>query len=239
MPVLADKPRPPSHPTIGPMLRLCHRLPIRPGLLPAAAQRLGGRLLLVAALGLSWQAGVQAAGPVHAPTRSAPAVELKLASATHLELERYMGLWYKVAKIDRPKEEIHTRERFELMQRYDGTVRAIYASYLPMSNRWDRVEDYMEPIDRQGNTFASHQRMPLPVTFRVPRFGPFAVTFELLALDPRYQWAIVKGPTPGALFILSRSNDVAPETRRALDKLAQKLHSSSEPLHWAAAETSF
>ena len=48
----------------------------------------------------------------------------------------------------------------------------------------------------------------VPVLFRVPRFGPFAVTFELLALDPRYQWAIVKGPAPGALFVLSRSSDV-------------------------------
>ena len=223
------------------MLRLSHR-PLRPtGPQPAAVQRLAWRLLLGASLGL--MASAQAAGPAHPAAKpaatAAPALALNLASATHLELERYMGLWYKVAKIDQPKDVIHTRERFELMQRYDGTVRAIYTSYLPMNNRWDRVEDYMEPIDRQGNTFASHQRMPLPVLFRVPRFGPFAVTFELLALDPRYQRAIVKGPAPGALFVLSRSSDVAPDTRKALDQLASKLHKSKDPLHWAAAHSNF
>jgi len=182
--------------------------------------------------------GKRAAAPVAAkPADAVPAAApAPLSSATSLDLERFMGLWYKVAKVDEPQDALRTRERYEFLQRYDGGVRVIATSYDPLSNRWDRRQDYMAPVDAKGAALASHYQLTMPVHFSISRFGPFGVSYYVVALDPYYQWAMVAGPGPKSLFILSRRSDLEPELRASLEQLASSTSRLKAPLHWAAPD---
>lgn len=175
--------------------------------------------------------------PPHKARAAAPAAEAAepLTLATQFDLERYMGLWFKVAKTEVPRDTIRTRERFELLQRYDGSVRVIYTAYQPMDNRWDRIEDYMEPLDSRGPPHNSQVSHPIPIQFRVSRFGPFGDSYTLLALDASYQWAILQGPERRAVFVLARSSDLPPATRKALEQLSTERKFSTKPLRWEVA----
>ena len=104
-----------------------------------------------------------------------------------------------------------------------------------MNNRWDRVEDYMETLPSKGPPDSDPASYPLPVEFRVSRFGPFGDSYSLLALDAYYQWAIVQGPERRTVFVLARSSDIAPATRKALDQLTTQLKLGNKPLHWEVA----
>lgn len=167
--------------------------------------------------------------PTAASKAAAPA---PLSSATELDLERFMGLWYKVAKVDEPQEALRTRERYEFLQRYDGGVRVIATSYDPLSNRWDRSQDYMAPVDTKGAALSSHYQLAMPVHFSISRFGPFGVSYYVVALDPSYQWAMLSGPGPQSFSILSRKNELKPELRSSLEQLATRMKLLNAPLHW-------
>lgn len=147
-----------------------------------------------------------------------------------------MGLWYKVAKVDEPQEALRTRERYEFLQRYDGGVRVIATSYDPLSNRWDRRQDYMAPVDTKGAAFSSHYQLAMPVHFSISRFGPFGVSYYVVALDPSYQWAMVSGPGPQSFSILSRKSELEPELRSALEQLANRMQLLKAPLRWPGTE---
>ncbi|QMV74238.1 lipocalin family protein [Comamonas piscis] len=178
-------------------------------------------------------AASKAAAPVAPAPPAAPA---SLSSAVELDLERFMGLWYKVAKVDEPQEALRTRERYEFLQRYDGGVRVIATSYDPLSNRWDRRQDYMAPVDTKGAAFSSHYQLAMPVHFSISRFGPFGVSYYVVALDPSYQWAMVSGPGPQSFSILSRKSELEPELRSSLEQLANRMQLLKAPLRWPGPE---
>ncbi|MDR2331024.1 MAG: lipocalin family protein [Comamonas sp.] len=173
----------------------------------------------------------KAAAPSPSLTSPAP-----LVSAAALDLERFMGLWYKVAKVEEPQDALRTRERYEFLQRYDGGVRVIATSYDPLSNRWDRRQDYMAPVDAKGAALSSHYQLPMPVHFSISRFGPFGVSYYVVALDPNYQWAMVSGPGPKSFSILSRRSELEPGMRAPLEQLATRQNLLKAPLQWAVPD---
>lgn len=65
---------------------------------------------------------------VFAPTTSAAAIK-------DFDCERFVGLWYKIAKVQDPKEAPRTRDRMEFMLRYDGTISLINTYYSPPTQR--------------------------------------------------------------------------------------------------------
>ncbi|MEJ5149374.1 lipocalin family protein [Comamonas sp. MYb396] len=205
-----------------------HAAPAAVGTAPAAPSKRAKRPPAPVA-----PAAPKAAAPSAPAAAPAPA---PLVSATDLDLERFMGLWYKVAKVEEPQDALRTRERYEFLQRYDGGVRVIATSYDPLSNRWDRRQDYMAPVDAKGAALSSHYQLPMPVHFSISRFGPFGVSYYVVALDPHYQWAMVAGPGPKSFSILSRRSELEPELRTALEQLATRQNLLKAALQWAAPD---
>ena len=197
----------------------------------------GGVLMWVAPGFASAQAARAAIAA--APTvAQAPPSSVILELATRYNAERYMGLWYKVGKTEIPSNELRTRERYEMLLRYDGAVRVIYTYYLPLSNQWKRTEDYMEPLDKSGNTFPSGHRIEPPITFRINRFGNLlSVDYRTFAIDANYQWALVKGPGAGSYFVLARSPSLQEPLRRALTQLAKRNYPDMGNLVWSSLES--
>ncbi|NQU46802.1 MAG: lipocalin family protein [Chlorobium sp.] len=115
-------------------------------------------------------------------------------------LERYLGTWYEIARLDNSFEKNFEAVSATYTLKPDGKVRVENRGYDTKKNRWKSVEGRAEfdgPSDRGA----------LKVSF----FGPFYAGYNILALDrEEYRWAIVSGHDRDLLWILSRSPEMDP-----------------------------
>lgn len=111
------------------------------------------------------------------------------------EIERYLGTWYEIARLDHSFERGLSNVTAEYSLRDDGGVRVINRGFKTSANEWDEAEGKAYFVDDQ--TLGK-----LKVSF----FGPFYGAYNVIALDEQaYQWSLVVGPDTGYLWILSRT----------------------------------
>ncbi len=132
-----------------------------------------------------------------------------LTPVSGFELERYLGQWYEIARLDHRFERGLTDVRAEYSLRDDGGVKVLNRGYDPEAGEWRTAE---------GKAYAAGEAGVgrLKVSF----FGPFYAAYNILALDPDYQWALVSGPDRSYLWILSRSRELPPAVRQRLNRKA-------------------
>ncbi|QNI02303.1 lipocalin family protein [Halomonas sp. SH5A2] len=138
---------------------------------------------------------------------------------TGFELDRYLGQWYEIARLDHSFEEGLQCVTATYSLREDGGVRVINRGYDPEEQTWDEAEGraYFIDDDDIGR---------LKVSF----FGPFYGGYNILALDDDYQWALVSGPNRDYLWILSRTPDMDSEVENRLRKRAAELDFPTDEL---------
>jgi apolipoprotein D and lipocalin family protein len=132
----------------------------------------------------------------------------------YVDLERYMGRWYEIAKYDNS------------FQKNCLATRATYGL------QGSRVRVHNECIDRRSGKLQSatgtavvkdkQTNAKLKVSF-VPylqRFGLFAGDYWIMALDPEYQYAVIGHPSRKYLWILSRTPQLEANLLTQLIQLA-------------------
>lgn len=126
------------------------------------------------------------------------------------KLEKYLGTWYEIARLDHSFERGLTRVTAEYSRRDDGGVRVLNRGYSPADKAWKEAEGKAFFVNRpdQGH---------LKVSF----FGPFYGSYVVLALDREgYQYSLVCGPDKSYLWILARRPQVDRVVLNALMKEA-------------------
>ena len=113
------------------------------------------------------------------------------------DIERYMGRWYEVARVDHRFEKGLERTQAEYTALPDGSVHVLNRGYDPRRRRWKAAEGKARLV--QGAEVAA-----LKVSF----FGPFYGGYNVVALDADYRWAMVIGSQPHYFWILSRTPDL-------------------------------
>lgn len=114
------------------------------------------------------------------------------------ELQRYLGTWYEIARLDHSFERGLTSVTARYSRRPDGGVLVINRGYSETEKRWKQAEGkaYFVNCPDQGY---------LKVSF----FGPFYGSYVILELDQlNYSYALVCGPDKSYLWILARSPQV-------------------------------
>jgi len=110
------------------------------------------------------------------------------------ELQRYLGSWYEIARLDHRFERGLSRVTAEYSLREDGGVRVVNRGYRAETGEWKQATGrayFLGPED-VGR---------LKVSF----FGPFYGGYNIIALDhEEYRWAMVCGPNRDYLWILAR-----------------------------------
>jgi apolipoprotein D and lipocalin family protein len=125
------------------------------------------------------------------------------------QLERYLGRWYEIARLDHSFERGLTHVTADYEMRGDGTVRVLNRGFSPAKNRWKEAEGKADFVDRADRGY-------LKVSF----FGPFYGSYVVVELDrENYQYALVSGPNRSYLWILARTPRLAPEV---IDRLVRK-----------------
>ena len=111
------------------------------------------------------------------------------------EIDRYLGTWYEIARLDHSFERGLSNVTAEYSMRENGGVRVINRGFKVDSNQWKEAEGKAFFVDDKSLG-------KLKVSF----FGPFYGAYNVIALDKQdYQWSLVVGPDTDYLWILSRT----------------------------------
>ncbi len=118
-----------------------------------------------------------------------------LESVDTLETERYLGLWYEIAKYPFRFEKGLVGVTAEYSLRDDGKIRVV--------NGGNKETLDGERTTSEGKAWAPDPEHP--ERLKVQFFWPFKGDYWVIALDPEYRWSVVGEPKRRYLWILSRT----------------------------------
>jgi apolipoprotein D and lipocalin family protein len=129
------------------------------------------------------------------------------------KLEKYLGKWYEIARLDHSFERGLSRVTADYSLRDDGGLRVVNRGYSAKENTWKEAEGkaYFVKGSDQGY---------LKVSF----FGPFYGSYIVFELDhENYQYSLVSGPDKSYLWILARGPKIREEIKDLLITKAAAL----------------
>ena len=147
---------------------------------------------------LGWILAMMLAGCTALPTGITP--------VESFQLQRYLGRWYEIARLDHSFERGLSQVSADYSLREDGGVRVINRGYSAQDKTWKQAEGRAYFV---GATDRGH----LKVSF----FGPFFGTYAIVELDQAgYQYSLVSGPDCSYLWILARTPTLPPDVMQRL-----------------------
>ena len=185
------------------------------GLHPAASARKRTSLLLPASLGVGALLTVML---LRACTTRPPQ---NVKPVTSFEADRYTGRWYEIARTDQRFEKGLVRTQAHYSRNPDGTLEVVNRGFDPQKNQWQEAVG-------KGRFLGKPTEAALKVSF----FGPFYGGYNVVALDPAYQWALVIGSSVDSMWILSRKPYLSDEVRGMLLAKARALGVDEEQIVW-------
>ena len=125
------------------------------------------------------------------------------------ELDRYLGTWYEIARLDHRFERGLSNVSANYSMREDGGVAVSNRGYREEDGEWEEAEGKAYFVDEADTGF-------LKVSF----FGPFYGAYVVFVLDQQnYEYAVVSGPDRSYLWILARTPEIDDSLR---DELVSK-----------------
>ena len=137
------------------------------------------------------------------------------------DVDRYAGHWYEVARIDNRFEKGLVRTSADYSRNADGTLKVVNRGFDPKSQRWKESEGKARFLGE-----------PTQAALKVSFFGPFYGGYNVVALDPQYQWAMVVGSDLDYFWILSRTPTLEQEVKDRLMTQARRLGVDENKVLW-------
>ena len=134
-----------------------------------------------------------------------------------IELDRYLGTWYEIARFDHRFERGLTQPHAEYSLREDGKIDVVNTGLK------DGKEKRSTAVAKTTDT---------PALLRVSFFRPFYGDYRVLLLDEDYQYALVGGSSDDFLWILARQPQVDEETKSLILAEAQRRGYDTSKLLW-------
>jgi apolipoprotein D and lipocalin family protein len=141
-------------------------------------------------------------------------------TVSDFELERYLGTWYEIARLDHSFERGLIDVTADFSRGEDGAIKVVNRGYDPNQERWREAVGRAHFVDD-----------PNAGLLKVSFFGPFYGAYNIIELDrTSYQWALVCGSSRDYLWILARYPELPPRIRSSLVARARELGFSTEEL---------
>lgn len=141
---------------------------------------------------------------------------------TGFQLDRYLGTWYEIARLDHSFERGLERVSASYSLRDDGGVRVV--------NRGRESDGNWREAEGKAYFVGSPDEARLKVSF----FGPFYGGYNVIDLDPDYQLSLVTSYNHDYLWILSRSPQPPKAKVDALIAKARGLGFATDQLIWVS-----
>jgi apolipoprotein D and lipocalin family protein len=144
----------------------------------------------------------------------------KVTPVQNFDLERYLGKWYEIARLDHSFERGLKQVTAEYSLRKDGGVSVVNRGFLVDEEEWKEAEGkaYFVGDPEEGY---------LKVSF----FGPFYGSYVIFGLDQeKYQYAFISGPDLSYLWLLSRKPVLESEIIARFTREANRLGFNTDEL---------
>lgn len=147
----------------------------------------------------------------------------KVEPVTGFELQRYLGEWHEIARLDHSFERGLSKVTANYSLRQDGGVKVINRGYDAENKKWKEAEGKAYFVNRPDEAY-------LKVSF----FGPFYGSYIVFALDQaQYHYSLVSGPDTSYLWILARTPKLSSELKQMLVKSAAERGFDTNKLIWS------
>ena len=118
----------------------------------------------------------------------------------NFQVERYLGTWYEVARMENRFERGLYNVTATYSQNDNGTVKVVNRGYKTSSSEWESAVGKAKFVGKQN---VGH----LKVSF----FGPFYGSYVVYELEENYNYAFVTGANKKFLWLLAREPSVPDE----------------------------
>lgn len=135
--------------------------------------------------------------------------------------EKYLGKWYEIARLDFKFEKDLNNTTAEYSLNDNGTIKVNNQGYNIKKEEWSQAIGKAKFVGE--NDIAM-----LKVSF----FGPFYSGYNVIAIDPEYQYALVAGKNTDYLWILSRENSIPDDIKAKYLKIAEENGFKTTDLVW-------
>lgn len=137
----------------------------------------------------------------------------ELQTVPHVDLSRYLGVWYEIASFPGPHQQGCVASQATYSLRDDGDIKVLNECRdKTLSGEWRRAEGRAWVVDK-----ANYAKL------KVRFFWPFSGDYWVIDLGENYEFAVVSEPNRNYLWILSRTRQMPETTYNAiLNRLKQK-----------------
>ncbi len=136
------------------------------------------------------------------------------------DLDRYLGQWYEIARLDHSFERGMQKVTATYEPRDDGGIRVINRGFVTEKQAWKTAEGKAYFVEGEDSGF-------LKVSF----FGPFYGSYVVFKLDQEnYQWAYITSYNRDYLWLLSRTPNISDERREDFLSTARHLGFDTQSL---------
>lgn len=154
--------------------------------------------------------------------RSEKTANMDLSTVENLDLKRYMGTWFEIARFD------HSFER---------NLVGVTATYALQPNGRINVlnQGYQNSLDGKLKRAKGKAKQPDPSDpgkLKVAFFLFFYADYYILELEENYRWALVGSSSDEYLWILSRTPSLEKETLNHILSKARERGYDTEKLIW-------
>ncbi len=127
------------------------------------------------------------------------------------ELNRYLGKWYEIARLDHSFERGLSHVTAEYRLRGDGGVSVVNRGFSSEKQQWQEAQGKAYFVNEENEGY-------LKVSF----FGPFYGSYVVFELERQnYDYAFVSGPDHDYLWLLSRTPEVSPEIMAKFEEISK------------------
>ena len=138
-----------------------------------------------------------------------------------LDLSRYLGEWYEIARFDHSFERGIERAKASYTLNEDGTIKVVNSG----------IKD-----GKPKTAIGKGKRTDTPALLRVSFFGPFYADYRVMKIDADYTYALVGSGSASYLWILSRTPKLADDAKSELLAEAKRRGYDTDKLIWVKQE---
>ena len=146
----------------------------------------------------------------------------ELATVSSVDLDRYTGRWYEIARFPNSFEEDCVAVTATYSKNPDGTIKVLNRCHLHTLTGKESVAEGRARVDD------AKSNAKLAVTF----FWPFEGDYWILSLADDYSWVLVGEPSGKYLWILARSPKISDELRTNLISQLVSRGYNTKALFW-------
>ena len=146
----------------------------------------------------------------------------ELKTVAHVDLERYLGKWYEIARYDHSFERGCSEVEAIYTKRDDGMIGVLNRCFIKENNKTKEAHGRAKVADEETNS-------KLKVTF----FWPFYGNYWIVMLGSQYEYAVIGEPSRKYFWILSRTKELEHSTQEKILSQMASLGYDKSQLIWA------